>query len=62
MKKKICILKLASKPTLVNSKIFSENLVVVDKIKETPTIHRPAYVGICILDLGKTLMYDFNYN
>ena len=54
--------KLASKPTHVSSKIFNENLVAVHKIKETLTLNRPAYVGMCILDLSKTLMYDFHYN
>ena len=54
--------KLASKPTYVSSKIFNENLVAVHKIKETLTLNRPAYVGMCILDLSKTLMYDFHYN
>ena len=54
--------KLASKPTYINSKIFNENLVAVHKIKETLTLNRPAYVGMCILDLSKTLMYDFHYN
>ena len=56
------LLKLASKPTFVSSKIFNENLVAVHKIKETLTLNRPAYVGMCILDLSKTLMYDFHYN
>ena len=56
------LLKLASKPTYVSSKIFNENLVAVHKIKETLTMNRPAYVGMCILDLSKTLMYDFHYN
>ena len=54
--------KLASKPTYVSSKIFNENLVAVHKIKETLTLNRPAYIGMCILDLSKTLMYDFHYN
>ena len=54
--------KLASKPTYVSSKIFNENLVAVHKIKETLTLNRPTYVGMCILDLSKTLMYDFHYN
>ena len=56
------LLKLASKPTYVSSKIFNENLVAVHKIKETLTMNRPAYIGMCILDLCKTLIYDFHYN
>ena len=54
--------KLVSKPTFVNSKIFNEDLVAVHKIKETLTLDRPAYVGMCILDLSKTVMYYFHYN
>ena len=56
------LLKITSKPTYFSSKIFNENLVAVHKIKETLTLNRPAYVGMCILDLSKTLMYDFHYN
>ena len=56
------LLKYTSKPTYVSSKIFNENLVAVHKIKETLTLNRPAYLGMCILDLSKTLMYDFHYN
>ena len=51
--------KLTSKPTFVSSKIFNKNLMAVHKVKETLTLNRPAYVGMCILDLSKTLMYDF---
>ena len=54
--------KLTSKPTYVSSKIFNENLMAVHKVKETLALNRPAYVGMCILDLSKTLMYDFYYN
>ena len=56
------LLKMTAKPTYVSSKIFNENLVAVHKIKETLTLNKPAYVGMCILDLSKVLMYDFNYN
>ena len=56
------LLKITSKPTYVSSKIFNKNLVAVHKIKETLTLNRPANVGMCILDLSKTLMYDFHYN
>ena len=37
-------LKLTSKPTLVSSKIFNENLVAAHKIKETLTLNRPVDV------------------
>ena len=53
--------KLTSKPTNVSSKIFNENLMAVHKIKESLTPNRPAYLGMCILDLSKTLMYDFHH-
>ena len=54
--------KLIAKPTYVSSKIFNENLMAVHKVKETLTLNRPAYVGMCILDLSKMLMYDFHYS
>ena len=56
------LLKWTSKPSFISSKIFDENLVAVHKIKTTLILNRPAYVGMCILDLSKTLMYDFHYN
>ena len=54
------LMKLTSKPTFVTSKIFNEKQVAVHKIKETQ--NRPTFVGMCILDLSKILMYDFHYN
>ena len=54
--------KWTSRPSFISSKIFNEDLVAVHKIKPTLKLNRPAYVGMCILDLSKTLMYDFHYN
>ena len=54
--------KLTSKPTYVSSKIFNENLMAVHKVKESLTLNSPVYVGMCIPDFSKTLMYDFHYN
>ena len=36
--------------------------MAVHKIKEALTLNRLAYVGMCILDLSKTLMYNCYYN
>ena len=56
------LLKLPSKPTYISHKIFDENLVGVNTKKERIKLDKPSYVGMCILDLSKTLMYDFHYN
>ena len=56
------LLKVTSKPSYVSCKIFNKNLVAVHKIKEELYLNRPCYLGMCILDLSKTLMYDFHYN
>ena len=55
-------LKLTSKPTFVSSKIFDENLVGGNMKSERLLLNKPSYVGMCILDLSKSLMYDFHYN
>ena len=56
------LMKIASKASYVRSKIFNEKLAAVNMITETLTLNRPVYVGMCILDLSKTLMYGFHYN
>ena len=45
------LLELTSKPTFISSKEFNKNLAAVHKIKESLLFNRPAYVGMCILDL-----------
>ena len=53
--------KYVSKPTFINGVIFNENLIGVHYIQEKLKLCKPIYVGFSILDLSKTLMYDFHY-
>ena len=54
--------KLAAKPNYESRKIFNENLVSVHMKKTSLTMNKPVYLGMSILDLSKTLMFDFHYN
>ena len=54
--------KLAAQPSFKQFKIFHANLVAMERAKVELTLNRPVYVGIVILDLSKTLMYDFHFN
>ena len=56
------MVKLASRPTYLSHKIFHENLVAVNIKPVKIRLDKPSYVGMCILDLSKTLMYAFHYN
>ena len=55
-------MKLIAKPNFKRRTIFTENLVAVHLGKTNLVFNKPIYVGMCILDLSKTLMYDFHYN
>ena len=54
--------KLVAKPNFISRKIFNENLVSVHMKKTSLTINKPVYLGMCILDLSKIIMFDFHYN
>ena len=53
--------KLSAKPNFKSCKIFNENLISVHMKKTSLTMNKPVYLGMCILDLSKTIMYDFHY-
>ena len=53
--------KLVAKPNYETRKILYENLVSVHMKKTSLTMNKPVYLGMCILDLSKTLMFDFHY-
>jgi hypothetical protein len=53
--------KLTAKPNYDHCAIFSENLVAIHMKKTKLKFDKPVYLGMCILDLSKSLMYDFHY-
>ena len=55
-------LKLISKPNFKRRTIFTENLTAIHLTKTNLVFNKPIYVGMCILDVSKTLMYEFHYN
>ena len=55
-------LKWASKPSFMSYKIFENDLVTIRKYKVTLTLNNPAYIGMCILELSKVLMYELHYD
>ena len=55
-------LKWTSKPSCMSRKIFDNDLVVIRKNRVTLTLNKPAYIGMCVLELSKVLMYEFHYD
>ena len=43
------------------TEIFSKNSVPVHEMKPVLTLNKPIYVGFCILNLSKLLMYEIHY-
>ena len=54
--------KLSAKPNFNHCNIFSEDLVAIHMKKTKLVFNKPVYLGMSILDLSKTLMYDYHYN
>ena len=55
-------LKCTSKPSYMSHKISDNNLVAIRKRKLGLKHSKIAYIGICILELSKVLMYEFQYD
>jgi len=54
--------KLVTKPNYERTTIFSEDLIAVHMKKTELVFNKPVYLGMAILDISKTRMYDFHYN
>ena len=50
------------KTRLQAKKIFGNDLVTIHKSKVTLTMNKPAYIGICILEMSRMLMDEFHYD
>ena len=54
--------KVAAKPNYDCCTIFDENLLAVHMKNAKLYFNKPVYLGMSILDLSKSLMYDIHYN
>ena len=52
--------KLSAKLNFKHCTIFDENLIAIQMTRTKLTFNKPVYCGMAILDLSKTLMYDFH--
>ena len=55
-------MKLVMKPNFKDGFPFSKELFAVEMGKTEVKMKKPVYLGQVILDLSKTLMYEFHYN
>ena len=53
--------KLVSEPNYHTTKHFSKNLLAIEMKKTKVKMNKPLYLGMSILDISNTLMYEFWY-
>ena len=49
---------LVSEPNYQTTKLFTEKLLAIEMKKTQIIMNKPAYLGLSILDLSKTVMYE----
>ena len=54
--------KLVSQPNYHTTKLFSEDFLAMEIKKIKVKLNKPAYLGFSILEISKTLMYEFWYD
>ena len=50
-----------SEPNYLNIIFFAENLLAIQMQKTQVLMNKPVYLRLSLLDLGKTAMYEFQY-
>ena len=53
--------KLVARPQYKQHVIYDENLVAIQLKKTVVNLNKPRYIGMCILELSKLVMYHFHY-
>ena len=53
---------LVSEPNYHTTKWFSEDLLAIEMNKLKVKVNKPVYLGLSILEISKTLMYEFWYD
>ena len=51
-----------NKPIFLSQKLFDKNFFTLHCSRTVLTLSNPIYVGFCILELSKLLMYQFHYD
>ena len=54
--------QLVSEPNYNTTKWFSEALLAIEMKKIKVKLNKPIYLGLLILEISKTLMYEFWYD
>ena len=49
---------LVSEPNYQTTKLFTEKLLAIEMKKTQIIMNKPAYLGLSILDIGKTVLYE----
>ncbi|KAF0712286.1 Uncharacterized protein FWK35_00028371, partial [Aphis craccivora] len=54
--------KLLNKTTFKHATAYNENLSAIKLENKIIKFDKPIYIGLAVLDISKTLMYDYHYN
>jgi hypothetical protein len=50
-----------AKPNFHSRSVFAENVIAIEMRKLMVKFNKPIYVGMCILDISKTCLYEFHH-
>ena len=57
-----CQSYLVSEPNYQTAKCFLKNLLVIETKKMNAKMNKPVYLGLSVMDISKTVMYQYWYD